>query len=79
MRAPKEKQEENVFKLAAATAAKIGAPGVVKREDVVADTDYVGEGYGIPRDGHARGDPHVCASSKASFSTRSIPARARRA
>ncbi len=50
VRAPKEKQEENVFKLACATAEKIGAAGVVKREDVVADTDYVGAGYGIPRE-----------------------------
>ena len=48
VRAPKAKQEENVFALAQATAAKIGAPGVVRREDVVANTDYVGEGYGIP-------------------------------
>jgi L-cysteate sulfo-lyase len=49
VRAPKAKQEENVFKLAEQTAAKVGATGIVKREDVVADTDYVGEGYGIPR------------------------------
>ena len=31
-----------------ATAEKLGCPGVVKREDVEANTDYVGEGYGIP-------------------------------
>jgi len=49
VRAPKQKQEENVYNLALATAEKIGAPGVVAREDVVANTDYVGEGYGIPR------------------------------
>lgn len=49
VRAPKAKQEENVFKLAELTAAKVGAAGIVKRQDVVADTDYVGEGYGIPR------------------------------
>jgi L-cysteate sulfo-lyase len=48
VRAPKPVQEENVFKLACATAEKLGCPGVVKREDVVANTDYVGEGYGIP-------------------------------
>ncbi|SEO18532.1 D-cysteine desulfhydrase [Paracoccus alcaliphilus] len=48
VRAPKPKQEENVFKLAQATAQKIGAPDAVRREDVVANTDYVGEGYGIP-------------------------------
>ncbi|MDE3122539.1 MAG: D-cysteine desulfhydrase [Paracoccaceae bacterium] len=49
VRAPKEKQEENVFNLACRTAEKLGCPGVVKREDVVADSSYVGAGYGIPR------------------------------
>jgi L-cysteate sulfo-lyase len=48
VRAPRQKQEENVYKLACATAEKLGCPGVVAREDVVANTDYVGEGYGIP-------------------------------
>jgi L-cysteate sulfo-lyase len=48
VRAPKAKQEESVFKLACATAEKLGCAGVVNREDVVANTDYVGEGYGIP-------------------------------
>ncbi len=48
VRAPKQKQEENVFNLACATADKLGCTGVVQREDVVANTDYVGEGYGIP-------------------------------
>ena len=49
VRAPKEKQEENVYNLAVKTAEKIGAAGCVSREDVVADTNYVGEGYGSPR------------------------------
>lgn len=49
VRAPRPKQEENVYNLALATAEKLGCPGVVRREDVVADTDYVGAGYGIPR------------------------------
>ena len=49
VRAPKETQEESVFRLASATAEKLGVPGLVRREDVVADCDYVGEGYGIPR------------------------------
>jgi L-cysteate sulfo-lyase len=49
VRAPKAKQEENVYNLAVKTAEKLGCPGVVKREDVVANTDYVGAGYGIPR------------------------------
>lgn len=48
VRAPKPKQEENVYNLAVKTAEKLGCPGVVAREDVVANTDYVGEGYGIP-------------------------------
>ncbi len=48
VRAPKAAQEENVYKLAVATAEVLGCAGVVKREDVVANTDYVGEGYGIP-------------------------------
>ena len=49
VRAPQERQEANVFALAQATAEKLGCPGVVARADVVADTSYVGEGYGIPR------------------------------
>lgn len=48
VRAPKAKQEENVFNLACKTAEKLGCPGVVERDDVVANTDYVGAGYGIP-------------------------------
>ena len=48
VRAPKAKQEENVYNLACTTAEKLGCAGVVKREDVVANTDYVGQGYGIP-------------------------------
>jgi L-cysteate sulfo-lyase len=47
VRAPKVKQEENVFNLACRTVEKLGCPGVVERADVVANTDYVGEGYGI--------------------------------
>ncbi|RUT86289.1 pyridoxal-phosphate dependent enzyme, partial [Mesorhizobium sp. USDA-HM6] len=48
VRAPKEKQEENVFSLACRTAEKLGIAGAVRREDVVANCDYVGEGYGLP-------------------------------
>jgi L-cysteate sulfo-lyase len=51
VRAPKDTQEGNVFKLANATAEKLGCPGVVAREDVVANCDYIGEGYGIPTEG----------------------------
>jgi L-cysteate sulfo-lyase len=28
----------------------MGLPGIVAREDVRADTNYVGEGYGLPRE-----------------------------
>ncbi|TDK42193.1 D-cysteine desulfhydrase [Antarcticimicrobium luteum] len=48
VRAPKDKQEENVYNLAVKTAEKLGCPGVVARDDVVANCDYVGEGYGLP-------------------------------
>jgi len=48
VRAPKEAQEQNVFKLACATADRLGLPGIVRREDVTANSDYVGKGYGFP-------------------------------
>ena len=48
VRAPKAKQEESVFALASRTAEKLGISGVIKREDVVANCDYIGEGYGFP-------------------------------
>ena len=48
VRVPREQQETNVFRLAERTAEKLGIPGAIKREDVVANCDYVGEGYGIP-------------------------------
>jgi L-cysteate sulfo-lyase len=51
VRAPKPAQEENVFKLASATAELLGVAGAVKRERVVANCDYVGQGYGIPTEG----------------------------
>ena len=47
VRAPRERQEENVYRLALATCEKIGVPGAVQREDVVANCDYVGSGYGF--------------------------------
>lgn len=50
VRAPKAKQEENVYQLALKTAEKLECPDVVQREDVVADCQYVGQGYGIPRE-----------------------------
>jgi L-cysteate sulfo-lyase len=53
VRAPKDRQEEAVFALAKATAEHIGARGVVRREHVVANSDYVGQGYGLPTEGMA--------------------------
>jgi L-cysteate sulfo-lyase len=47
-RAPQPKQEQMVYDLACRTAEKLGCPSVVAREDVMANTDYVGEGYGLP-------------------------------
>ncbi|SPH18306.1 L-cysteate sulfo-lyase [Defluviimonas aquaemixtae] len=49
-RAPQQKQEQMVHDLACKTAEKLGCTGVVRREDVLANTDYVGEGYGLPTD-----------------------------
>jgi L-cysteate sulfo-lyase len=51
VRAPRAKQEENVFKLACATADLCGVSGAVRREDVVANCDYVGSGYGFSTPG----------------------------
>lgn len=46
--AAREAQEQKVFDLACETADYIGVAGIVAREDVIANCDYVGEGYGIP-------------------------------
>jgi L-cysteate sulfo-lyase len=48
---PKDVQEDRVYKLACETADYIGKPGIVTREDVIANCDYVGAGYGIRTDG----------------------------
>ncbi|MEP5765285.1 MAG: D-cysteine desulfhydrase [Halieaceae bacterium] len=48
---PQAEQEQKVFDLAAETADFIGAAGCVQREDVVANCDYIGDGYGIPTEG----------------------------
>jgi L-cysteate sulfo-lyase len=47
VRAPKDAQEANVFKLAVETADVLGHKDRVTREMVVADCDYVGAGYGL--------------------------------
>jgi len=37
--APKAKQEAKIFKLAEATAAKLGCEGLMDRSDIIANTD----------------------------------------
>ena len=49
--APRDVQERRVYELAAATAELVGAAGTVARDHVVANCDYVGEGYGVPTEG----------------------------
>lgn len=51
VRAPKPKQEANVLALAEATTARLGCAGIIQPDDVVANCDYVGDGYGIPTEG----------------------------
>ena len=49
---PGEAQEEMVYSLAQRTSAHMGlGTDLVARERVVANGDYVGEGYGLPTDG----------------------------
>ncbi|UCH41165.1 MAG: D-cysteine desulfhydrase [Gammaproteobacteria bacterium] len=51
VRADKHKQEENVYGLVQRTAEFMGySPDLVAREKVVANSDYVGPGYGLPTD-----------------------------
>jgi len=51
VRAPRDRQEANVHKLAEATADYVGIKGGISRSAVEANCDYVGAGYGIPTDG----------------------------
>ena len=46
--APQDVQEERVYDLAVETAELVGAPGCVAREDIIADCNYIGPGYGEP-------------------------------
>ena len=49
--AAREKQEENVYGLVQRTAEYMGySPNLVARDKVVANSDYVGDGYGLPTD-----------------------------
>jgi L-cysteate sulfo-lyase len=51
VRRPKEPQEAAVLKLASATAEKLGIKGGIDPSRVMANGDYVGEGYGMPTEG----------------------------
>ena len=48
---PRDEQEARVYDLAIATADYIDRPGCVSRQDIVADCNYVGPGYGEPTAG----------------------------
>jgi L-cysteate sulfo-lyase len=48
---PRDEQEAKVFDLACATADYIDKSGCVAREDIIADCNYVGPGYGEPTEG----------------------------
>ncbi len=48
VRAPREAQENNVFKLVGETMERLGVRTPAARERVMANTDYVGGGYGVP-------------------------------
>lgn len=48
VRAPRARQEENVHRLAQATAELVGLSAPIPRAAVVADDNYVGAGYGLP-------------------------------
>ena len=50
VRNEKAVQEESVYKLAEATAKKVGVKDGIDRSRVVANSDYVGPGYGQPTD-----------------------------
>jgi L-cysteate sulfo-lyase len=48
VRAPREIQETNVYRVASETAELLGVRGGIRRDRVVANCAYVGKGYGIP-------------------------------
>ncbi|TCT03102.1 D-cysteine desulfhydrase [Paralcaligenes ureilyticus] len=51
VRAAREKQENMVYDLACRTTDYLGLKDIIRRDDVVANSDYVGSGYGQPTDG----------------------------
>ena len=51
VRAAKQAQEDNVYSLVQRTCEFMGlSPDLVAREKIVANSDYVGDGYGLPTD-----------------------------
>lgn len=46
--APQDVQEERVYNLAIETADLVDASGCVSRDDIIADCNYIGPGYGEP-------------------------------
>jgi L-cysteate sulfo-lyase len=46
--APQDVQEERVYKLAVEVANLVGEPDCVARDDIIADCNYIGPGYGEP-------------------------------
>jgi L-cysteate sulfo-lyase len=48
VRQPRAQQEEAVYALTQATAEYVGVKGAIDRARVVANADYVGDGYGVP-------------------------------
>ena len=55
------------LKLATATCDKIEIAGAVKREDVVANCDYVGKGYGFPGPHYNQCDPLLACTEESCF------------
>ncbi|HEY6434314.1 MAG TPA: D-cysteine desulfhydrase [Acetobacteraceae bacterium] len=53
VRAPKDRQEANVYKLAQEVADYVGLRGGIPRDTVEANCDYIGPGYGQPTEGMA--------------------------
>ncbi|NMP25621.1 D-cysteine desulfhydrase [Rahnella sp. SAP-1] len=51
VRAPREKQEQNVYALAQRTRDLLGVPGELPHSAIVVNSDYVGDGYGLPTAG----------------------------
>lgn len=51
VRAPKAQQEANVHRLAQRTGEYLGIGRDIGRETIVANCDYIGDGYGVPTEG----------------------------